>query len=297
MAANQPKLVVLGNACLDVTYHLDRLPKTGETLIATKVVTDLGGKGLNQAIAAERAGAGVHLVAAIGNDAAGEKIRAALRAEGMEIHGLITHEGSSDDSLLLLDRKGENVIISNTLQAQSLTPAEIDRALRDSLDGAGLLLLQGNLSKETTLHAIIMARRAGVRIAVNPSPFQAWFSSLPEIDIIIANQVEADVLSISGSILDVVTLGSKGCRLKSRSDPEILVSAPNVRAVAAGGAGDVFAGTFSAEWLTSGEAERAARLAVRAASDKTTRHGTLSAFPERPAIEAFRRSLSSIPAD
>ena len=297
MAANQPKLVVLGNACLDVTYHLDRLPKTGETLIATKVVTDLGGKGLNQAIAAERAGAGVHLVAAIGNDAAGEKIRAALRAEGMEIHGLITHEGSSDDSLLLLDRKGENVIISNTLQAQSLTPAEITRALRDSLDGAGLLLLQGNLSKETTLHAIRMARRAGVRIAVNPSPFQAWFSSLPEIDIIIANQVEADVLSISGSILDVVTLGAKGCRLKSRRDPEILISAPKVRAVAAGGAGDVFAGTFSAEWLTSGEAERAARLAVRAASDKTTRHGTLSAFPERPAIEAFRRSLSSIPAD
>ncbi|TMJ38916.1 MAG: ribokinase, partial [Alphaproteobacteria bacterium] len=106
MAAIQPKLVVLGNACLDVTYHLDRLPKPGETLIATKVVTDLGGKGLNQAIAAERAGAGVHLIAAIGNDAAGEKIRAVLRAEGMEIHGLITHEGSSDDSLLLLDRKG-----------------------------------------------------------------------------------------------------------------------------------------------------------------------------------------------
>ena len=278
--------MVVGNACLDVTYHLDRLPKPGETLIAQEVVADLGGKGLNQAIAAQRAGASVLLVAAIGDDAAGEKIRAALQAEGMETRGLIARDGPSDESLLLLDRKGENVIVSNTRQAQSLQPAEI------VLAGADLVLLQGNLREETTRHAITLAREAGVRIAVNPSPFQAWFSSLPEIDIIIANQVEADVLSISGSILNVVTLGQKGCRLRSRKDPEILIPAPKVKAVAAGGAGDVFAGTFIAEWLASGEPERAARLAVRAASDKATRHGTLSAFPDRWAIDAFRRDLS-----
>ena len=286
MSQDQPKLVVVGNACLDVTYHLDRLPKPGETLIAQKVVTDLGGKGLNQAIAARRAGANVHLVAAIGNDAAGEKIRNALKAEGMTDHGLVVHEGMSDDSLLLLDPEGENVIVSNTGQAQSLQPDEI--AFAD----ADLVLLQGNLSEETTLHTITMARQAGVRIAVNPSPFQDWFRRLPDVDLIIANQVEADALNMSGSRLTVVTLGRKGCRLKSGSDPEILIPAPHVNAIAAGGAGDVFAGTFIAEWLATGEAERAARLAVRAASDKATRHGTLSAFPDRSAIEAFRRDLS-----
>jgi ribokinase len=288
---DQPKLVVIGNACLDVTYHLDRLPKPGETLIAREVVTDLGGKGLNQAIAAQRVGASVLLIAAIGNDAAGERIRTALQAEGMETHGLMTYDGASDESLLLLDRKGENVIVSNTLQAQSLTPTKVTAALPDGLKGADLLLLQGNLSEETTQHAVSMARQAGARIAVNPSPFQSWFKNLPAVDIIIANQVEADALAVSGSILRVVTLGGKGCRLKSTSDPEILIPAPKVQAIAAGGAGDVFAGTFIAEWLASGEAERAARLAVTAASDKATRHGTLSAFPDRSAIEAFRRDL------
>jgi ribokinase len=288
---NQSKLVVVGNACLDVTYHLDRLPKPGETLIAQKFVTDLGGKGLNQAIAAQRAGAGVQLIAAIGNDAAGEKIRTALQAEGMEAQGLITHDGASDDSLLLLDREGENIIVSNTLQARSLTPTKVTAALRDGLKGADLLLLQGNLSEETTRHAISIAQKARVRIAVNPSPFQAWFKNLPDVDLIIANEVEADALEVSGSILSVVTLGGKGCRLKSGSDPEILIPAPKVQAIAAGGAGDVFAGTFIAEWLASGKAERAARLAIVAASDKATRHGTLSAFPDRSAIEAFRRDL------
>ncbi len=283
--------MVVGNACLDVTYHLDRLPKPGETLIAQKVVTDLGGKGLNQAIAAQRAGADVHLIAAIGNDAAGERIRTSLQAEGMADHGLVVHEGMSDDSLLLLDPEGENVIVSNTGQAQSLQPDEIAFA------GTDLVLLQGNLSEETTRHTITMARQAGVRIAINPSPFQAWFRSLPDIDIIIANQVEADALSVSGSLLNVVTLGRKGCRLKSGSDPETFIPAPRVHAIAAGGAGDVFAGTFIAEWLASGEAERAARLAVRAASDKTTRHGILSAFPSRSAIETFRREEPPSPSN
>jgi ribokinase len=41
----------------------------------------------------------------------------------------------------------------------------------------------------------------------------------------------------------------------------------------------------------SGEPERAAYLAVAAASDKATRHGTLSAFPARSAIETLRREL------
>lgn len=285
MGRTPPKLVVVGNACLDVTYHLDRLPKPGETLIAQRVVTDLGGKGLNQAIAARRAGADAQLIAAIGPDAAGERIRATLTAEGMETQGLIVHAGASDDSLLLLDPDGENVIVSNTRQAQSLAPAEI------ALSAADLVLLQGNLSKETTLHAIDLARRAGARVAVNPSPFQPWFTELPEIDLIIANQVEADALNMSGSVLTVVTLGRKGCRVKPARAPETLIPAPKVQAIAAGGAGDVFAGTFIAEWLTSNDAERAARLAVLAASDKATRHGTLSAFPGRPDIDAFRRDL------
>ncbi len=282
--------MVVGNACLDVTYHLDRLPKPGETLIAQAVATDLGGKGLNQAVAARRAGADVRLISALGDDATAARIRAVLAAEGIGTQGLITHAGASDDSLLLLDRAGENIIVSNTKQAQSLRPIEIALGLAD------LVLLQGNLSEATTLHAIRLARQAGMRVAINPSPLQDWFKSLPQVDLIIANQVEADALSPNAAALSVTTLGEKGCRLNSVGGPEILVPAPKVEAIAAGGAGDVFAGTFITEWLATGSPERAARLAVLAASDKATRHGTLSAFPDRAAIDAMRRDLSSLPA-
>lgn len=297
MTSERPRLVVIGNACLDVTYHLDRLPKAGETLNATRVVTDLGGKGLNQAIAAERAGAAVHLIAAVGNDQTSEKIRAALRAEGMTDHGLITREGASDDSILLLDSQGDNVIVSNTLKAQSLTPAEAEAGLGPVLKDAALLLLQGNLIYETTLHAMKLARQAAVTIAFNPSPLQPWFSQLPEADLVIANQIEAEALDgRTGRKLTVITLGAKGCRIERPGQADVAVAAPSVEAIAAGGAGDVFAGTFIAEWLAQGNAERAARIGVKAASDKATRHGTLSAFPTRAALAQFRRDPFSLPA-
>lgn len=295
MRKDRPRLVVIGNACLDVTYHLDRLPKPGETINARRVVTDLGGKGLNQAIAAGRAGAEVHLTAAIGKDTTAERIRAALHIEGMTEGGLIQHEGASDDSILLLDAQGENVIVSNTLQAESLTQAEA--CLQPSLDGAALLLLQGNLRHDTTLQVMTLARKAGVAIAFNPSPLQPWFGDLPEADIVIANQVEAEALDgRTGRKLTVITLGAKGCRLIRPGQADVAVPAPHVAAIAAGGAGDVFAGTFIAEWLISGDAERAALLGVKAASDKATRHGTLSAFPTQTTLAGFRRDLISLSA-
>lgn len=297
MRKDRPLLVVLGNACLDVTYHLDRLPKPGETINARRVVTDLGGKGLNQAIAAERAGAKVHLIAAIGRDPTAEKIRTALRAEGMVESGLIAHEGASDDSIVLLDTQGENVIVSNTLQAESLTPVEAEAGLKQVLNGAALLLLQGNLRQDTTLHAMKLAQQAGIAIAFNPSPLQPWFGALPEADLVIANQVEAEALDgRTGKKLTVITLGARGCRLERLGQADVTVPAPKVDAIAAGGAGDVFAGTFIAEWLRQGDAERAARLGVRTASDKATRHGTLSAFPTASAIAALRRDLLSLSA-
>lgn len=295
MRKDRPRLVVIGNACLDVTYHLDRLPKPGETINARRVVTDLGGKGLNQAIAAGRAGAEVQLIAAIGRDSTAEKIRSALHAEGMTGSGLIQHEAASDDSILLLDSQGENVIVSNTLQAESLTPAEAEARLKPALDGAALLLLQGNLRHDTTLQAMTLARKVNVAIAFNPSPLQPWFGDLPEADIVIANQVEAEALDgRTGRKLTVITLGAKGCRLARPGATDVMVAAPKVEAIAAGGAGDVFAGTFIAEWLISGDAERAAQLGVKAASDKATRHGTLSAFPTETALADFRRDLISL---
>ena len=60
-------LHVLGNACGDITSRVEILPRPGETLNARVTYGGLGGKGLNQAIAAARAEMDVRLIAAVGN--------------------------------------------------------------------------------------------------------------------------------------------------------------------------------------------------------------------------------------
>ena len=62
-------ILVLGNATVDLFYEVERLPVAGETLLASSKFIDAGGKGLNQAVVAHRAGAQVQFCAAIGNDA------------------------------------------------------------------------------------------------------------------------------------------------------------------------------------------------------------------------------------
>jgi ribokinase len=57
-------LHVLGNACRDITFRVEILPRPGETLNARITYGGLGGKGLNQAIAAAGAEMDVRLIAA-----------------------------------------------------------------------------------------------------------------------------------------------------------------------------------------------------------------------------------------
>src|SRR3954454_14643850 len=88
---------VVGNATIDVVIRLERFPMPGETLVAKPGTReDFGGKGANQAVALARCGAPVRLVAAVGNDELGGRIRAHLMAEGVAIDGIWEWEGGSE---------------------------------------------------------------------------------------------------------------------------------------------------------------------------------------------------------
>ena len=49
------KVVVVGSLNMDVVMMVPRLPKSGETVVGGRFFTSSGGKGVNQAIAANRA--------------------------------------------------------------------------------------------------------------------------------------------------------------------------------------------------------------------------------------------------
>jgi ribokinase len=293
-------LVVVGNACLDVTCRLDRLPEPGETVNAVEVREDLGGKGFNQAIAARRAGADVRFVAAVGDDPAAAAIRARLAGEGIADDCLVAGQGASDRSTILVDRTGENVIVTDARCSTGLDAATVATRLR--IAAGDVLLLQGNLGDGATREAAGAARRAAARVVLNPAPFRPSLVDIAGlVDVLVVNAVEArqwaGVADVEAAIprlgvpLAIVTLGPQGCVLVAPPAAPVRIAAPPAEVRDTVGAGDTFAGVFAAEWLASGHAARAARLAVAAASLKVGRAGTYSALPTADEIRRLRHAL------
>ena len=64
-------VVCIGSLNVDLVVRVARMPDTGETVTGHALERHLGGKGLNQALAARRAGGDVALVGAVGSDDGG----------------------------------------------------------------------------------------------------------------------------------------------------------------------------------------------------------------------------------
>lgn len=291
-------LIVVGNVTEDIIFRLPRLPQLGETVIASERLSDIGGKGLNQAIIAARAGMQVRLVAPVGDDAAGRRARALIRDEPLEAQ-LIAKDGPTDQSIIAVAEGGENTIISSAFAASSLTIADVIGAL-GGMAAKDWLLMQGNLSQEITLGLLRLARAAGLRTIVNASPIRWDYSVLlPWIDLLILNEPELGALSqrcglASGiaTLIDsgvgqiIVTLGARGS-VFAEGDQRLDAPAQSATVVDTAGAGDTFCGTYLAA-LARGKTPKASLHAAAAAAAITIgRSGTWSAFPSQEQLSAI----------
>jgi ribokinase len=285
-------IFVFGNCTIDVFFKVDRFPSDGETLLASSRYTDLGGKGANQAVVAGRCGSRTLLVAPLGNDAEGTTARSRLEHEPLDLRHLITVPTPTDQSIIYVRADGANCIVSSHGAASSLTPTLCAAAL-DEVATADVVLLQGNLSLETTRHCLSEARRRGARTLLNPAPIAFSCTGLwPLVDVAILNEVEAAELSGSADPADaaaslrkagatnvIVTMGAKGALLVERG-VATHVEAPKVDVRDTAGAGDVFCG------VAAGCIDRGLALpdtvsrAVSAATMAVTRPGTQSSFPD-----------------
>lgn len=284
-------LQVVGNVCIDETFYVDRLPQPGETVNAVATARGVGGKGANQAVAAARTGVEVVLRAALGADADAVFVRARLAAE-LPLNGLVVLDTPTDRSTILVDERGENVVVTAAASATAFDPAEVSIQ-----PGRGdYLLMQGNLRPDITKACLDRAKDGGAITILNPSPLGS--AAAPGADVVIVNAIEAEVLagcadpleavrrlSQNGAATVVVTLGADGAVYFDRETKRIeRVAAPKVVAVDTSGAGDVFAGVLSG-CLTRGlPLCDAVTIGVRAAAVAVTRRGTLAACPSRSEI-------------
>ena len=105
-------IVVFGSVNVDLTAYVERLPRPGVTAHATRHTTGLGGKGANQAVAAQRLSASrVRLVAAVGSDPFGMKAQAFLSEFGVSNADLIVMpDEATGIALIHVDAASQNTI-------------------------------------------------------------------------------------------------------------------------------------------------------------------------------------------
>src|SRR5579864_5219170 len=102
-------IVVFGSLNYDFVFAMERLPAAGETALARQFQGAPGGKGANQAVAAARDGADVHMVGCVGRDIFGETLISSLQDAGvMCIVGRCADPTGC--ASVCVDDRGENAI-------------------------------------------------------------------------------------------------------------------------------------------------------------------------------------------
>jgi len=295
--SDQPNVVVLGSANLDIVVPVPHHPATGETVLGGHHDRIPGGKGANQAVAAARLGARVAMVGRVGSDDAGGTLRTALQEAGVDCKYLaVDHPAPSGLALIGVDENGDNTII--------VSPGANDRVGPDDVAAAAPFLASAAVTLvqlEVPAMAVEAAAAAsGGKVVLNPAPASLLSAALLErVDVLVPNRIELAQLAGSAEAdgltaveemarglpvpTVVVTLGADGALLVSGGDAVVL-PAPPVEVVDTTGAGDAFCGAI-AEALARGVAiDEATARAVHAGSLATTRRGAQPSLPTRAQV-------------
>jgi ribokinase len=299
MRAKRAKMIhVIGNAAVDSVIRVERFPRPGETIVALGASEDLGGKGANQAVVAARCGAPVRLVAPIGDDALGERIRSSLASEGVLTDGLTTSAYGTDRCVITVDRHGENTIVSLIDAARHFDPIAETR-IDSWINASDLVVMQGNLRPGVTRDCLALAKSKGATTVLNPSPtYAAEDYDWTLVDLVLVNRGEAVELAGGGAVeaalklckkgagAVVLTLGADGAAFFS-ADDTFRVAGPQVIAIDTVGAGDVFCGVLVAASAVARSWKEALTASAEAASISVTRKGVLASFPSRDEMAAI----------
>ena len=125
-----------GSLNLDLVYQVPHFVQAGETLSSTSRTVHCGGKGLNQSIAAARAGGTVSHAGKIGGD--GTVLTDILRESGVDTDFVTVGDGPSGHAVIQVDPSGQNCILLFGGCNQEITHEEIDRVLGQTAEGENL---------------------------------------------------------------------------------------------------------------------------------------------------------------
>jgi ribokinase len=248
------QILNFGSLNIDYVYRVDSFVAPGETKSCQDLLINSGGKGLNQSIAAAKAGTTVAHAGIYGRD--GGFLIEKLRENGVDVSLMQAAEGVNGHAIIQVDDTGQNCILLYGGTNQQLTEAYIKEALVN-FGHEGLVLLQNETNLVGTI--ITQAHARGLQVAFNAAPFTAAVLDYP-LDLLdwpIINEVEGRQIAGCDEVDQIIprlrekypnlsillTLGKQGACCWHEGELTA-VSSFNVKAVDTTAAGDTFIGYF-----------------------------------------------------
>ena len=284
-----------GSLNIDHVYRVDTFVLPGETKHTKSYAIHSGGKGLNQSIAAARAGSQVFHAGIAGRD--GGFLVEMLQTAGVNTSLMQSSPEVSGHAIIQVADSGQNCILLYGGTNQMLTEDYVDRTL-DEFGNEGFVLLQN----ETNLVGAIIekAARKGLKVALNAAPYSEAVNTYPinQLDWLIVNEVEG--AGIVGGAADesllqrlaerfpqagiLLTLGSRGAQC-FRDGHYASICSCKVQAVDTTAAGDTFSGYFLAGVLQGLSLAETLRLATVASALCVQRPGAANSIPSHTEVE------------
>lgn len=289
------KILNFGSLNMDYVYEVDHFVQPGETMSSKGLFINCGGKGLNQSIAAAKAGNEVYHAGLVGKG--GEVLEVKLAENGVNVSLLSKVDESCGHAIIQVDCKGQNCILLYGGTNQLLTKEYINEIL-DQFGNEGLVLLQN----ETNLVGYIIeeAHKRGLKTALNAAPMDEKVLGYPLelLNWLIVNEVEGkqiagcdkeeEILPIlkekypNGNVL--LTLGSKGAICYTEGET-YKIGCYQVEVVDTTAAGDTFSGYFLYGILNGKTVSESLLLATTASTLAIGKKGASDSVPLKKEVD------------
>ena len=304
-------VLIVGSLNIDIVTYLEKMPEPGETVVGDRLETFPGGKGLNQAVAAARAGGEVVMVGVLGNDSHSNMLKQVMLTEKINSDYVRKVVGASGTAIIEVDKSGRNRIIviagaNSELKANDLKPEILTKITKRQV------LLSQLESPISELFSIFQAaKNSNFFTILNPAPARKLeMKFIQLIDLLVPNQFEAEFLTgikvtdtdsafsagkelISQGVKSVlITMSEAGSVLITKDGGE-LFSSFKVHAIDTTAAGDAFCGAIAVALSEEFDLKTAIRFASAAGALSVQIEGATTSMPTRQEIEKLMETSRS----
>jgi 2-dehydro-3-deoxygluconokinase len=297
------------------TMALLTTPEVGRLRHAGSLTLGVAGAESNVAIGARRLGSPAAWVGRVGDDELGELVVSRIRAEGVDVGGVVRDPGAPT-SLMVKERRTAAMVRvlyyrrhgpGSRLEPGDLDPARV--AAAGVLHVTGITPALSDSARATVEHAVELAREARVPVSFDlnyrsalwpPDRAAAVCRDLAaQADLVFASDDEAELLGLQGEAADlargladlgnghaVVKLGERGAVAAVDGQVHVVDPVP-VQAVDPVGAGDAFVAGYLAETLAGRPVPERLATAAACGAFAVTVPGDWEGLPSRDELAAL----------